>query len=77
MREKKLPPTEYLYNCSPTEFASLPYQEALEVKMEKARELLRVLVDVPLKDRDLRRISEVADAMRFNRELLDELRNSL
>ena len=75
--KKRLTPTLYLYGCSPTEFASLTYQEALEYKIKKARELLKQLVNVPLMERDLCRITEVVEAERFNKALLDEMKESL
>lgn len=74
---KRLTPTQYLYDCNPAEFASLGYQEALEYKIKKARELLRELVEVELKERDLARIAAVIEAERFNKALLDEMKESL
>jgi len=37
--------TEYLYGCSPKEWADLPYKEALKKRIEKARELKAKLVE--------------------------------
>ena len=65
--------TQYLYACEPTEFADLPYREALAYKIDKANLLLVSLTYVPWQTRDEERVGKVLDAIKLNKQLLKEL----
>ncbi len=65
--------TEYLYGVPPHTFSDLPYKTALSVKMDCAKRLLKLLQSLPIQHRDLHRIADVYDAIRFNRSLLEEI----
>ncbi len=69
----KLKPTIYLYDVEPEVFADLPYAEALQKKKELASALLEKLLQEPLAVRDLKRVTDVYDAVRFNKNLLEEI----
>ena len=61
---------EYLYNTTKEEiqgFNKLLYTEALNLKVQKAKQLYYL-------DRDITRINSVVKAIEFNIKLLDELR---
>lgn len=62
--------TEYLYNCSIQELPNI--DEGLRKRVEKSKELLDRLLEVPIKDRDFSRIKSVVDAIKFNKKLLDK-----
>lgn len=69
---------EYLYNTTKEEmqeFNKLLYTEALNLKIQKAKQLLSTLYEPHYLDRDTARISRVAKAIEFNIKLLDELRH--
>ena len=60
--------TEYLYGCS---IDTLPSMDAgLRARIEAAEELLRILLDVPLSDRDWNRVADVVNAINHNNKLL-------
>ena len=68
---------EYLYNTTKEEmqeFNKLLYTEALNLKVQKAKQLLVTLYEPPYLDRDTARINSVVKAIKFNTKLLDELR---
>lgn len=60
--------TEYLYGVSLKELPSM--EEAYKERIDKAKELLTVLLDVPLKERDITRINDVLNGIKYNRKLL-------
>lgn len=60
--------TEYLYGVSLKELPSM--EEAYKTRIDKAKELLNALLDVPLKERDITRINDVLKAIEHNRKLL-------
>lgn len=60
--------TEYLYGVSLKELPSM--EEAYTTRIDKAKELLNALLDVPLKERDITRINDVLKAIEHNRKLL-------
>ena len=66
--------TIYLYNCEPSEFANLPYREALQYKLDKANELIYELTKPSYIDIDDERISAVLNAIKLCEGLLDELK---
>lgn len=68
---------EYLYNTTKEEmkeFNKLLYTEALNLKIQKAKQLLVTLYEPHYLDRDTTRINNVVKAIKFNIKLLDELR---
>lgn len=65
--------TQHLYNCSPTEFADLPYREALVFKRDKAKERLTELTYQHYSVRDDEHINAVSKAHKLNINLLEEL----
>ena len=68
---------EYLYNTTKEEmqeFNKLLYTEALNLKVQKAKQLLVTLYEPHYLDRDTTRINSVVKAIKFNIKLLDELR---
>lgn len=68
---------EYLYNTTKEEmreFNKLLYTEALNLKVQKAKQLLTTLYEPHYLDRDIARINSVVKAIEFNIKLLDELR---
>ena len=70
--EEDVRTTKYLYGCEPNEFSKIQYSEAIEYKIVKGKELLKVLVhDNDMED--VERIKEVSQALSFNQKLLDEL----
>ena len=70
---QQIKPTEYLYGVEPHVFSELPYADALHVKCILADELLHELLELPLESRDLKRITDVFDSVRFNKKLLEEI----
>jgi hypothetical protein len=66
--------TQYLYNVSPKEFAELPYHQALQYKIDKAKELIVTLLEPSYQNRDDERIKAVFDAIKWNQKLLQELK---
>lgn len=60
--------TEYLYGVSLKELPSM--EEAYKTRIDKAKELLNALLDVPLQQRDITRINDVLKAIEHNKKLL-------
>lgn len=64
--------SKYLYDTNISEYADLPYQKVLVIKIFLAKNLLRKLVlDESMEN--TYRISEVFKAEKFNRNLLKEI----
>ena len=61
--------TEYLYGVSIKELPSM--DEAYKTRIDKAKELLNALLDVPLEERDTTRINDVVKAIEHNRKLME------
>ena len=61
--------TEYLYGVSIKELPSM--EEAYQKRIDKAKELLNALLDVPLEQRDTYRINDVVKAIEHNRKLME------
>lgn len=68
--------TQYLYDCSPIEFANLPYKEALEFKAAAAYKLVTKLYIPHFTKRDDTRLRAAVSAEKYNYKLLDELKVS-
>ena len=65
--------TTYLYGVEPSEFADLPYTEALIYKRNSAKQLISTLMDTHHSKRDEERVSAVFSAIKFNQQLLEEI----
>lgn len=66
--------TMYLYNLTPKTLLEMSYKEAIELKIESARDLLKhQLLRPHFTKRDTTRIAAVYKAIKFNESLLDEL----
>lgn len=71
-----LPPYTYYYGYSKQSvelLANMPYREALLDKISSAKHLLARLLSKPFLEQDAARINDVANAVKFNQELWDEL----
>ena len=71
-----LPPYTYYYGYSKQSvelLANMPYREALLDKISSAKQLLSRLLSKPFQAQDAARINDVANAVKFNQELWDEL----
>ena len=71
-----LPPYTYYYGYSKQSvelLANMPYREALLDKISSAKDLLARLLSKPFQEQDTARINDVANAIKFNQELWDEL----
>lgn len=71
-----LPPYTYYYGYSKQYvclLANMPYREALLDKISSAKQLLARLLSKPFLEQDTARINDVANAVKFNQELWDEL----
>ena len=71
-----LPPYTYYYGYSKQYvclLANMPYREALLDKISSAKQLLARLLSKPFQEQDTARINDVANAVKFNQELWDEL----
>lgn len=67
--------TKYLYDIEPKVLSSMTYPEAIKLKIESARRLLKDTLLVPhYTQRDTTRINSVYKAIKFNESLLDELK---
>jgi hypothetical protein len=71
-----LPPYTYYYGYSKEQVAQLantPYREAILDKIEASKHLLRRLLAKPFTEQDTARINDVSHAIKFNKQLWDEL----
>jgi len=66
--------TQYLYDIDPSEFADMPYKDALAYKVEAGRKLIsHLMYDFHYSERDDVRANKVHAAIKFNNQLLKEL----
>jgi len=65
--------TIYLYGFEAQELVSMNYVDAINYKLERAKELIHSLVYAHYSERDDERISAIWDAIKFNEKLLREL----
>lgn len=66
--------TYYLYDLEPKLLINLSYVEAINLKIDSAKKLIKVLFEPSYMDRDNTRINDVNKAIKFNQALLEELR---
>lgn len=64
--------SEYYYGVKGHTFKDMSYIDALGYKIECARELINVLQEKPIYDRDIKRINDILKSIRFNKELIYE-----
>ena len=73
---KTTPTCHYLYGVAQvymTELADLPYKQALLTKVNLGKQLMAELISLHFMKQDTQRINKVANAIKFNQELLAEL----
>ena len=56
-----------------TELADLPYKQALFTKVNLGKQLMSELMSLHFMQQDTQRINKVANAIKFNNELIAEL----
>ena len=66
--------TYYLYDLDPKLLINLSYVEAINLKIDSAKKLIKVLFESSYMDRDNTRINDVYKAIKFNQALLEELK---
>ena len=66
--------TYYLYDLDPKLLINLSYVEAINLKIDSAKKLIKVLFEPSYMDRDNNRINDVNKAIKFNQALLEELK---
>lgn len=66
--------TYYLYDLDPKLLINLSYVEAINLKIDSAKKLIKVLFEPNYMDRDNTRINDVNKAIKFNQALLEELK---
>lgn len=66
--------TYYLYDLDPKLLINLSYVEAINLKIDSAKKLIRVLFEPNFMDRNNTRINAVYKAIKFNQALLEELK---
>ena len=71
-----VPTCHYLYGVAPiymTELVDLPYKQVLLTKVNLGKQLMTELMSLHFMQQDTQRINKVANAIKFNQELLAEL----
>ena len=66
--------TYYLYDLDPKILINLAYVEAINLKIDSAKKLIKVLFELNFMNRDNTRINDVNKAIKFNQALLEELK---
>ena len=66
--------TYYLYDLDPKLLINLSYVEAINLKIDSAKKLIKVLFEPSFMDRDNSRINDVYKSIKFNQALLEELK---
>ena len=66
--------TYYLYDLDPKLLINLSYVEAINLKIDSAKKLIKVLFEPSYMYRDNPRINDVYKAIKFNQALLEELK---
>ena len=66
--------TYYWYDLDPKLLINLSYVEAINLKIDSAKKLIKVLFEPNFMDRNNTRINAVYKAIKFNKALLEELK---
>ena len=66
--------TYYLYDLDPKLLINLSYVEAINLKIDSAKKLIKVLFEPNFMDRNNTRINDVYKAIKFNQALFEELK---
>ena len=66
--------TYYLYDLDPKLLINLSYVKAINLKIDSAKKLIKVLFEPSYMERDNTRINDVNKAIKFNQALLEELK---
>lgn len=66
--------TYYLYDLDPKSLINLSYVEAINLKIDSAKKLIKVLFEPDYMNRDNTRVNDVYKALKFNQALLEELK---
>ena len=66
--------TYYLYELDPKLLINLSYVEAINLKIDSAKKLIKVLFESSYMNRDNTRINDVYKSIKFNQALLEELK---
>ena len=66
--------TYYLYDLDPKSLINLSYVEAINLKIDSAKKLIKVLFEPSYMNRDNTRVNDVYKAIKFNQALLEELK---
>ena len=66
--------TYYLYDLDPKLLINLSYVEAINLKIDSAKKLIKVLFEPSYMNRDNTRINDVYKSIKFNQALLEELK---
>ena len=66
--------TYYLYDLDPKLLINLSYVEAINLKIDSAKKLIKVLFEPNFMNRNNTRINAVYKAIKFNQALLEELK---
>lgn len=66
--------TYYLYDLDPKLLVNLSYVEAINLKIDSAKKLIKVLFESSYMNRDNTRVNDVYKAIKFNQALLEELK---
>ena len=69
--------TYYLYGIEPHELMDMPYQVALQFKLDCGSELYNMMYQLPSREQDKDRMFYILKAITHTRELLAELRADL
>lgn len=72
--QHKIATTEELYGISAKNLADIPYKQALQLKVQGAKAILVTLLEPNFMDRDTHKINKVNKAIKFNEQLLKELK---
>lgn len=71
---KTVPGCVYLYGIKPSVLKDLMYPDAITYKLEEAKLLIAELYEIHRDSRDEERIFKIHKSIKFNTELLEELK---
>lgn len=71
--KKSITTTEELYGISPKQLAEMNYKQALEYKIQGAKDILVALLEPHYMERNAHRINKVNKAIKHTEQLLKEL----